>query len=400
MSSKENPLVSIVVPIYNTEEYLQRCIESIRGQTYTNLEIVLVDDGSTDNSGKICDNYAVKDERIHVIHQPNGGIIAAKKAALRECHGEYVMIVDSDDWIEDGYIKAMVRYMISNECSLVCMNIFIHYGSTIVETKNEIPAGVYETDKIAKDIFLYKNTTERGILPYSVLKLYKRELLANALKRIGNDIVFAEDSAILFGIVFQNIRICIADEGYYHYYIRKDSVCQSVNPDYLIELTAFYKYTKEIFKAHTEKEHLLRQLGIYLLERAKEAVNLRLELTSKETPIYRQPYEIDFSAFFNQGKKIILYGAGKVGQDYYKKLSHSDYKNINFCGWVDKNYEKYSENGLDVQPVEHIRNNEYDYILVAVNSENVFCEIKKELKGIGVIEDKIIWGKPLKTLWY
>ena len=84
MSGKENPLVSIVVPIYNTEEYLQRCIESIRGQTYTNLEIVLVDDGSTDNSRKICDNYAVKDERIHVIHQPNGGIIAAKKAALRE----------------------------------------------------------------------------------------------------------------------------------------------------------------------------------------------------------------------------------------------------------------------------------------------------------------------------
>lgn len=400
MSGKENPLVSIVVPIYNTEEYLQRCIESIREQTYTNLEIVLVDDGSTDCSGEICDNYVVKDERFHVIHQPNGGIIAAKKAALRECHGEYIMIVDSDDWIEQGYIEAMLQYMVSSECSLVCMNIFIHYGSMIVETKNEIPAGTYETDEIAKDIFLYRNTTERGILPYSVLKLYKRELLAKALGQIGNDIVFAEDSAILFGIVFQNIRICIADESYYHYYIRKDSVCRAVNPNYLIELTSFYKYTKKIFEAHSEREYLLRQLGIYLLERAKEAVNLRLGLTSEETPIYRQPNEIDFSVFFNQKENIILYGAGKVGQDYYKKLSCSNYISIRLCGWVDKNYEKYRENGLGVQPVEYIRNSKYDYILVAVNSETVFCEIKEELKGIGVIEDKIIWGKPLKTSWY
>ena len=80
------PLVSVIVPIYNTDEFLRCCIESIRQQTYTKLEIVLVDDGSTDCSGKICDDYSVKDDRIHVIHQPNWGIIAAKKAALRECH--------------------------------------------------------------------------------------------------------------------------------------------------------------------------------------------------------------------------------------------------------------------------------------------------------------------------
>ena len=394
------PLVSVIVPIYNTDEFLRCCIESIRQQTYTKLEIVLVDDGSTDCSGKICDDYSVKDDRIHVIHQPNGGIIAAKKAALRECHGEYVIIVDSDDCIEDRYIEAMVNHLVSNECSLVCMNIFIHYGNTIVETKNEIPAGVYETDNIAKDIFLYKNTTERGILPYSVLKLYKRELLVRSLERITNDIVFAEDSAILFGIVFQNIKICIVNEGYYHYYIRNDSVCRTVNPNYLVELTAFYKYTKQIFEVHAEREHLLRQLGIYLLERAKEAVNLRLGLTDKETPIDRQPYEIDFSVFFDLGKNLILYGAGKVGQDYYKKVSCSDYANFNFCGWVDKNYEKYKQNGFDVQPVEYLQNTAYDYILVAVNNEKVFCEIKEELKGIGVIEDKIIWGKPLRALHY
>lgn len=391
------PLVSVIVPVYNTEEYLPRAVESIREQTYAKLEIILVDDGSTDRSGKICGDYAAKDERIHVIHQSNRGIIAAKKAAIRECHGEYVMFVDSDDWIEDRYVDAMLCHMLSSGCALVCMNIWIHYGEkTVVETRNEIPAGIYETDKIARDIFLYRNTTERGILPYSVLKLYKRELLTRALERIGNDIVFAEDSAILFGIVFQNIRICIADEGYYHYYIRENSVCRTVNPDYLIELTAFYKYAKQIFEEHVEREHLLRQLGIYLLERAKEAVNLRLGLTSEALPIYRQDYEIDFSVFFTQKKTLILYGAGKVGQDYYKKLSCLDYRNICFAGWVDKNYEKYREAGFDVQPVESIRDREYDNLLVAVMKENVFNEIKEELKDMGVIEDKIVWGRPLQ----
>lgn len=391
-----NPLVSVIVPVYNTERYLMNCIESIRKQTYSNMEIVLVDDGSTDNSGKICDDYALEDARFHVIHQQNKGIIAAKKTAVKECHGEYVMIVDSDDWIEDGYIDAMLRYMTVGDCSLVCMNIWIHYGEKIVETKNEISAGIYETDQIARDIFLYKDTTERGILPYSVLKFYKREMLAEALEQIGDDIVFAEDSAILFGIVFQNIRICIADETYYHYIVRKDSVCRTVNPDYLVELTAFYKYARQIFMAHSEKEHLLRQLGIYLLERAKEAVNLRLGLVSEELPIYREPYDIDFSVFFGQATKIILYGAGRVGMDYYTKLSGGDYCRLQLNGWVDKNHEKYRENNFDVLPVEYIKDSGYDYILVAVNRKEVFMEIKEELKIMDVAEEKILWGKPLQ----
>lgn len=391
-----NPLVSVIVPVYNTEQYLMNCIESIRGQTYSNMEIVLVDDGSTDNSGKICDDYVLKDARFHVIHQQNKGIIAAKKAAVKECHGEYVMIVDSDDWIEAGYIDAMLRHMTAGDCSLVCMNIWIHYGDKIVETKNEISAGIYETDKIAKDIFLYKDTTERGILPYSVLKLYKREMLADVLAQIGNDIVFAEDSAILFGMVFQNIRICIADETYYHYIVRKDSVCRTVNPDYLLELTAFYKYARQIFMAHSKKEHLLRQLGIYLLERSKEAVNLRLGLAGEDLPIYREPYEMDLSVFFDQTKKIILYGAGRVGMDYYKKLSGSVYDRLHLNGWVDKNHEKYRKNNFNVLPVEYIKDSEYDYILVAVNRKDVFIEIKEELKHMDVAEEKIIWGKPLQ----
>ena len=392
------PLVSIIVPVYNTEEYLPRCIESIQKQNYSNIEIILVNDGSTDKSGKLCDEYSKKDVRIRVIHQLNEGIIAAKKSGLTQCHGEYIMFVDSDDWVEKELLETMVVQMFKNNCSLVCTNVFMDKSDGIIEKKNGIPSGVYETDKICRDLFYYKDTEQYGVLPYSVAKLFPRDMLQKVMRNIESDIRYAEDKAIVFGFVFQNIKVCFMDAFYYHYCIRTDSACHVENPDFLIELTAFYKYARKLFESHKERDFLLWQLGRYLLDEVKYTVNCRLGLIGNENSLYKVSYEFDPSMFFMDKKNVILYGAGRVGVDYYKKFV--DCMKFCLCGWVDKHYEKYRQNGLDVQPVEYIRNSKYDYILVAVNSETVFCEIKEELKGIGVIEDKIIWGKPFKTLWY
>lgn len=97
---KDTPLISIIIPVYNVEHYLDKCLESVCGQTYTNLEIILVDDGSTDKSGEICDAYAAKDARIKVIHQENVGQSAARNVALEVAQGDFLGFVDSDDWIE------------------------------------------------------------------------------------------------------------------------------------------------------------------------------------------------------------------------------------------------------------------------------------------------------------
>ncbi len=389
-------LVSVIIPIYNTEEYLHRCIESIREQTYTKLEIILVDDGSTDGSGKICDDYMVKDDRIHVIHQSNQGIIAAKKAAVRECHGAYVMFVDSDDWIEKELLEAMLDRLLETNCSLVCSNVFIEENGETIENRNGIPCGVYETDKICRDLFYYKDTKQYGVLPYSVAKLFTREMLQEVMNNIGSDIRYSEDKAIVFGLVFQNIKVCFMDAVYYHYCIRTNSVSHVENPDFLVELTAFYKYTKKLFEVHRESVFLLRQLGRWLLDEAKFTVNYRLGLNENGKSLYEVSYELDPSVFQRNETNVILYGAGFVGMDYHKKLDEC--MKLCLCGWVDKNFKKYRENGLDVQPVEYIRNREYDYILVAVKKENLYKEIKEELKGMGVVEDKIIWGRPLRVL--
>ena len=320
------------------------------------------------------------------------GIIAAKKTGIKLCQGKYVMFVDSDDWIEPQLLETMVRIITKCDCSLVCTNVSMDFENSTVEKRNGIPSGVYETDKIAKDLFYYKDTDYYGILPYSVAKLYPRDLLKEVLDNISNEIRYAEDKAIVFSFIYRNAKICVTDDMYYHYCVRNGSACQSENQDYLVELTAFYKYAKKLFEEHKEREHLLRQLGKYLLQEMHYSVNNRLGLAELGKPIFKEPYELDSSVFLAQKIKIILYGAGKVGSDYRKRIG--DCMNIELCAWVDRNYGKYQYKEMVVQSVEHILETEYDYILVAVNNRIVFKEIKKELADMGIAESVIVWGRP------
>ena len=108
LMQKKNPLISVIVPVYKVEQFIHRCVDSILNQTYTNLEIILVDDGSPDRCGEICDEYAEKDSRIRVIHQKNGGPSAARNAGLDICTGEYIAFVDSDDYIEPDMLQQLL----------------------------------------------------------------------------------------------------------------------------------------------------------------------------------------------------------------------------------------------------------------------------------------------------
>lgn len=115
----KNPLISIIVPVYNIEEYLPRCIESVLSQTYTNLELILVDDGSKDKSGEICDAYREKDSRVSVIHKPNGGSSSARNAGIKAAKGQYLGFVDSDDYVEKNMYETMVRGIESTGCNII-----------------------------------------------------------------------------------------------------------------------------------------------------------------------------------------------------------------------------------------------------------------------------------------
>ena len=118
---ENRPLVSVIIPVYNVEKYLERCVDSVLAQTYTNLEIILIDDGSTDTSGKICDEYAQKDARIRVLHKKNTGIADTRNIGLDISKGEYIAFVDSDDFVASIFIEVAMDAMLNEQCDLVAL---------------------------------------------------------------------------------------------------------------------------------------------------------------------------------------------------------------------------------------------------------------------------------------
>jgi len=147
-----NCKISVIVPVYNVELYLPKCIDSILFQTYENLEIILVNDGSTDSSAKICDEYAEKDNRIKVIHKANGGVASARNAGLRISTGEYIAFVDSDDWIEPTMYSELLDVCLNNDCDYVGCSAQIRGGTS--GQIRFLTANAYFADYLSGDMFL------------------------------------------------------------------------------------------------------------------------------------------------------------------------------------------------------------------------------------------------------
>jgi glycosyltransferase involved in cell wall biosynthesis len=121
------PKISVIIPVYNVRQYLDQCLNSLAEQTYKNLEIILVDDGSTDGSSEICDSYSEKDERFKVIHQNNAGVSSARNAGLNAVSGEWIMFMDADDWIENDTCEAALNCAVRNDADTVLFNMIYEY---------------------------------------------------------------------------------------------------------------------------------------------------------------------------------------------------------------------------------------------------------------------------------
>lgn len=140
-------MVSVVVPIYNTKPYIRKCVESILNQTYLNIELILVDDGSTDGSGDVCDEYAKRYEKIGVIHQENMGLLSARKTGVNAASGQYILFVDSDDYIENDLIDELMHGMLSEETDLVVSYLLYEDEGMIVKSDAYIQDGRYKKEK-------------------------------------------------------------------------------------------------------------------------------------------------------------------------------------------------------------------------------------------------------------
>lgn len=214
-------MISVIVPVYNVERYLRRCVESIEKQTYEDIEIILIDDGSTDNSGKICDELKLEDSRIKVLHISNGGAARARNYGLNEACGDYISFIDSDDWIMPTFLEALIRVCENNNADIAkCEVIDVKSEKDEVVTPERINVKVYEPVEILNNIYMNRKLFNVAIMN----KLYKKSIFEGLRFKEG---IINEDEEILCRIILNSKRIAITNEVLYCYFLSQNSVTRS-----------------------------------------------------------------------------------------------------------------------------------------------------------------------------
>lgn len=220
---------SIVVPIYNVEQYLEECIKSIVQQSYTNFELILVDDGSPDNCLEICNKYQKSDNRIRVIHKDNGGLVSARKAGIKVATGDYAVCVDSDDWIDKDYLLSIHKVIKEYDPEIVCFNHTEVTSNGNIEWRSPYREGYYTKQQIIDEIYPNLIYSENGkTFPAAIWsKVYKIGLYRDEQLAVDNQIKIGEDVACTVPCVAKANSIYILDHSLYHY--RRNNISMTKN---------------------------------------------------------------------------------------------------------------------------------------------------------------------------
>lgn len=294
----KNIKVSVTIPVYNTSNYLRKCLDSLLAQTLKEIEFIVIDDGSTDESGKICDEYGKKDSRFKIIHKSNGGSASARQAGLNMASGDYIIVCDSDDWVEpDMYEKLYVKAA-AMDADIVTCGYFAEYpdGKSIAQQywfneKNGI---------VDNEDFLTKGAGS------SWIKLIKKSLFEKARATYEPGVNLSEDALILYKLMKGNPKV-VQIEGNYYHYIRQyggSSYTNSIKMTHINQLLFTYNWLKENYK-DSRYTSLIHKRAIdlafaYLRAKDTDSNSMRLFLKS----------ELPWKQFGNSPftpKKIVAY---------------------------------------------------------------------------------------------
>lgn len=273
-------LISVIVPVYKVEKYLSRCVESILAQTYKNFELILVDDGSPDQSGAICDEYALKDKRVNVIHKKNGGVSDARNAGLELQKGEYLTFIDSDDWIRIEYLEHLYYMLKKAEADIAICNYFrCTQASATINQKLSVEK-IYEYSNIEALEQFTSHFCTQMIVPWG--KLYRAKLFTDIRYPIGR---VHEDDFTTHKLIYLARKVVITSKPLLNYFQRSDSIMGSGfslrrnldKTDALLERAAFFESIQQ-----TKLRDITYQMAFAELLSLFRNTSYKLTLLSKE----------------------------------------------------------------------------------------------------------------------
>lgn len=394
----ENHLISIIVPVYNVKEYLDECLSSILSQTYKNIEVVIVDDGSTDGSAQVCQRYAEMDNRIKLLSQKNQGLTKARKNGAGLITGEYLSFVDADDYIEsDLYYRLMEQ---ANGHDLITYKWFREEENKVRCAGDKLAVGEYKTSEDMDFLFRHlvnvstpggEINLKSGFAPFVWNKLFKSGIAKSVFEEINEQIDLFEDCDFTYRYLLKCKSVFITDIYGYHYRIRNGSICHTVDREgkFLNNVWRLYKSLYPVFAKHEKSGILLAQLEIKVLALLEKAP-CRMGF-SQNTILGNMVFP-----FLNilKDKKIVLYGAGMIGSSYWYQIAK--WNACDIVLWIDKNWEDLQKEGMPVQDPNKILCIEFDYIVLAESNRTVVQLITDSLLSKGIDEHSILWAPPLQ----
>lgn len=374
-----NSLISVIVPIYNVETYLPQCIESICHQTYKNLEIILIDDGSTDSCPQICDESAAKDSRIYVIHKNNEGPVKARKDGLKAAQGSYIGFIDGDDWIEETMFERLFSALNHEQVDIAMCGRFEDTGNTHRKVYHGIPAGRYDKKALIESVYpnMIVNGAffEWGIFPGMTDKLFRRECLEKYQMMVDDRLTMGDDAACTYPALLNAGSIYILDECLYHYRQISTSIVHR-NGDAITERQRFrilYETVSESLDQYKNIFDLTSQWKEYLLFLMTPRADVLLE--GMEQLDYLFPFPK-----VKKGSRIILYGMGTYGQRLYRYIKQTGFCTI--AALADRNYIELRKQGFPVEPPDKIVEYEFDAVVIACSFAKTRSAIYKELTAL------------------
>ena len=242
-----NKLISVIIPVYNVDKYLSQCIESVLRQTFLNLEILLIDDGSTDGSGNICDQYAMKDNRIQVVHKINGGVSSARNVGLELANGEFIAFIDGDDFVSENYIESLYRNLKENNSDMAFCE-YAYYKNGFVKFAQNISLEKIRVDKQSKEfISFFKRfiSNKNTLMGRCWGGLYKKEIISSI--RFNSEIKIAEDLLFVLQAILNAEFLSFISEKLYFYRVNNQSALRTYKKSYLQNQVLLYDNIRQIY---------------------------------------------------------------------------------------------------------------------------------------------------------
>ncbi len=317
-------IVSVIVPIYKTpEKLLHACLKSIINQTYKNLEIILIDDGSPDNCPKICDEYAEKDIRIKVIHKQNSGVSAARNTGLKIAKGEYIQFVDSDDWIDSNMIEKMLEKIEKNKADLVICGFKVHKMNGYIAEKKYIDFIIKTKEDLSKHfLFLYS----KYLIQLSPNKLYKKECIYDYF---DENMSYGEDTKFVVQFIEKNKKIVIIKDTFYNYIELSNGLSKQnkkIELDFLIlQHNMMLNFCKNQLIEYTDLTSLNEYFIKYILIRMRTLINSKEIIKKKKIDILKEWVEIKEVKEAIKGNKFVNNKINIGSKLIYSKKIHIIY---------------------------------------------------------------------------